>query len=126
MNKPPAVLAGRAYLRLVLLGALIGIPAALLAAGFLALVHELEHLLWEDLPDALGHSSPPLYLVVALPVAGAALVAAARALLPGDGGHSPLEGIGMHPTPPLAAVGVALAAPSARSPSAPCSARRRR
>jgi H+/Cl- antiporter ClcA len=98
------------YMRLVLLGALIGIPAAVVAAGFLALVHELEHLLWEDLPDALGHSSPPLYLVIALPVAGAAMVAAARALLPGDGGHSPLEGLVMKPTPPLAAVGVALAA----------------
>lgn len=102
--------AGRQYVRLVLLGALIGIPAAVLAAGFLALVHELEHLLWEDLPDALGHSSPPLYLVVALPVAGAAMVAAARALLPGDGGHSPLEGISLTPTPPVAAIGVALAA----------------
>jgi H+/Cl- antiporter ClcA len=102
--------AGGRYLRLVLLGALIGIPAAVVAAGFLALVHELEHLLWEDLPDALGHSSPPMYLVIALPVAGAAMVAAARALLPGDGGHSPLEGLVMKPTPPLAAVGVALAA----------------
>jgi H+/Cl- antiporter ClcA len=102
--------AGRRYLRLVLLGALIGIPAAVLAAAFLALVHELEHLLWEDLPDALGHSSPPLYLVVALPVAGAAMVAAARALLPGDGGHSPLQGISITPTRPVAAIGVALAA----------------
>jgi H+/Cl- antiporter ClcA len=111
VNEPAAGLAGgRSYLRLVLLGALIGIPAALLAAGFLALVHELEHLVWEDLPDALGHSSAPLYLIVALPVAGAALVAAARTLVPGDGGHSPLEGIKMHPTPPLVAVGVALAA----------------
>jgi H+/Cl- antiporter ClcA len=104
------MLAGRRYLRLVLLGALIGIPAAVLAAGFLALVHELETLLWDDLPDALGHSSPPMYLVIALPVAGAAMVAAARALLPGDGGHNPIEGIVMTPTPPLAAVGVALAA----------------
>jgi H+/Cl- antiporter ClcA len=111
VNEANAGLAGgRTYLRLVLLGALIGIPAALLAAGLLALVHELENLLWEDLPDALGHESAPLYLVVALPAVGAALVAAARALLPGDGGHSPLEGIKMAPTPPLAAVGVALAA----------------
>jgi hypothetical protein len=95
----------RAYPRLVLLGALIGIPAALLAAGFLAPVHEVEHVLWDDLPDALGHSSPPLNLVMALPVAGAGLVAAARALLPGDGGTRPLEGIGAHPTPPAAAAG---------------------
>jgi H+/Cl- antiporter ClcA len=111
VNEPTAGLAlGRRYLRLVLLCAVIGIPAALLAAGFLALVHELEHLLREDLPDALGHSSAPLYLVIALPAVGAALVAAARALLPGDGGHSPIEGLAMTPTPPPAAVGVALAA----------------
>jgi H+/Cl- antiporter ClcA len=111
VNEPSAGLGeGRRYLRLVLLGALIGIPAALLAAGFLALVHELEHVLWADLPDALGHDSAPLYLVIALPAVGAALVAAARALLPGDGGHSPLDGLAMTPTPPPAAVGVALAA----------------
>jgi H+/Cl- antiporter ClcA len=89
---------------------LIGVPAALVAAGFLALAHELEHVLWEDLPDALGHSSPPLYMVIALPVAGAGLVAMARGLLPGDGGSHPLDGIGAHPTPPRAAAGVALAA----------------
>lgn len=41
MTAPSALeeLSGRAYLRLVALGALIGIPAALVAAGFLALVH---------------------------------------------------------------------------------------
>jgi H+/Cl- antiporter ClcA len=103
-------LAGRAYLRLVLLGALIGIPAALLAAGFLALVHQLEHVLWDDLPDALGHSSAPWYLVIGLPVVGAGLVAAARALLPGDGGHPPLDGINVKPTALAAAPGVGLAA----------------
>ena len=66
-NAPPAM-SGRAYLRLVLLGAAIGIPAALVAALFLALVHDLEHWLWHDLPDSLGHSSPPWYLVIGLPV----------------------------------------------------------
>jgi len=101
---------GREYLRLVLLGAAIGIPAALVAALFLALVHDLEHWLWHDLPDALGHSSPPWYLVVGLPLAGAAIVVAARLLLPGDGGHAPLEGLSMAPTPVAHAPGVAIAA----------------
>jgi H+/Cl- antiporter ClcA len=98
------------YLRLVLLGALIGIPAAFVAAGFLGLVHYLQHWLWEDLPDALGHSSPPWYLVLFLPVAGAALVLAARRLFPGDGGHRPIEGISMTPAPPSHGIGIALAA----------------
>jgi H+/Cl- antiporter ClcA len=103
-------LAGTAYLRLIFLGAVIGAPAALVAAGFLALVHELEDWVWHDLPDALGHSAPPWYLVVGLPLVGAALVVLARTFLPGDGGHSPLDGIGAKPTPVSYAPGVALAA----------------
>jgi H+/Cl- antiporter ClcA len=101
---------GSAYLRLVLLGALIGVPAALLAALFLAVVHDVEHWLWTDLPDRLGHSTPPWYLVVGLPVAGAAVVLLARTRFPGDGGHSPIQGLGTAPTPPLHGPGIALAA----------------
>jgi H+/Cl- antiporter ClcA len=77
------------YLRLVALGALVGIPAGLAAALFLALVHAAEQWLWHDLPDAQGSSGPQWYLVVGLPVVGAAIVAAARKHLPGDGGHAP-------------------------------------
>ena len=102
---------GRAYLKLIGLGALIGIPAALLAAVFLALIHELENVLWHDLPDALGYDTPPWYLVLLLPAVGAALVLAARRLLPGDGGHRPVEGFGASsPTPVAYMPGVALAA----------------
>ena len=92
---------GRAYLRLVVLGALVGVPAALVAALFLAAVHGLEDWLWGD---------PHWYLVLGLPVVGAGVVLAARTMLPGDGGHEPLEGIGGKPTPMTHAPGVALAA----------------
>src|SRR6186997_2993979 len=98
------------YLRLIALGALIGIPAALVAALFLALVHDLEHWLWHDLPDSLGHPSPPWYLVIGLPAVGACIVLVARRLLPGDGGHSPLQGIGGGAVPLANAPGIALAA----------------
>lgn len=91
-----------AYLRLVFLAAMLGIPAALVGAGFLALVHSLEDLLWPR--------DPGWYLVLGLPVIGAALVYAARRLLPGDGGHEPIEGLGMTPTPLKHVPGVALAA----------------
>ena len=86
-------LTGAAYLRLILTGALIGLPAALVAAGFLAFVHEAEGWLWHDLPDALGYSSPPWFLVIGLPVVGAAVVLAARRFFPGNGGHRPLQGL---------------------------------
>lgn len=108
-GKPPRItsvsspqLAGRAYLRLVLLGAAVGIPAGFVAALFLALVHELEHWLWSD--------SPPWYQILGLPLAGAALVIAARTFLPGDGGHPPLEGHASPVTPISHAPGIALAA----------------
>jgi chloride channel protein, CIC family len=96
-------LTGRTYLRLVLLGALVGIPAGLVGALFLAAVHELENWLWPDDPD--------WYLVVGLPVAGAVIVIAARRLLPGDGGHEPLGGLHTPSAIPLSyAPGIALAA----------------
>ena len=96
--------------RLVMLGALVGVPAALLAAVFIAVVHKLEDWLWHDLPERLDASGPPWYLVLGLPVVGACIVLAARRLLPGDGGHEPLEGISVQPTPIAHAPGIALAA----------------
>ena len=108
MAEQPQITAG-AYLRLVAIGALIGIPAAVVAALFLALVHDLERWLWHDLPDALGHSSPPWFLVIGLPMVGGALVALVRVLLPGDGGHRPLDGISMGVTPLRDGPGIALA-----------------
>ena len=107
---PAAIPSPAAALRLVGLGALVGIPAALVAAAFVALVHQLEVWLWHDLPERLDATSPPWYLVLGIPLAGAIVVVAARTLLPGDGGHQPLEGIGGGATPVRYAPGIALAA----------------
>jgi H+/Cl- antiporter ClcA len=103
-------LAGAAYLRLILIGAALGVPAALLAAGFLAAVHQLENVLWDDLPDALGYSSAPWFLILGIPLAGGVIVILARRFLPGDGGHDPLGGLSMAPAALEAGPGVALAA----------------
>ena len=97
-----------------------------MAAGFLALVHQLENVLWDDLPDALGYSSAPWFLVIALPLVGAALVVVARRVLPGDGGHDPLGGLSMEPTALGGRARRGAGGARARSPSARCSARRHR
>jgi H+/Cl- antiporter ClcA len=100
----------REYLRLVALAAAIGIPAAFVAALFLQVVDQVQKWLFTDLPKHLGHSSPPWYLIVGLPVVGALLVIIARKFLPGDGGHAPLGGLSLAPTPLSSGFGVALAA----------------
>ncbi len=105
---PP--LGGPAYLRLIGIGAAIGIPAAAVAVAFLAVVHEVEQVLWTTWPESMGLTTPPWWMVVGLPVVGAALVWLARRSLPGDGGHDPLRGISLAPTPIAYAPGVALAA----------------
>jgi chloride channel protein, CIC family len=107
---PAATPTPRQYLRTVALSAVVGIPAALVAALFLAAVHYLQHWLWVDLPDAVGEAAPPWYLVIGLPVVGAAIVLLARLWLPGDGGHEPLDGLSMAPTPIAHVPGIVLAA----------------
>ena len=107
---PPPQARDFAYLRLILIGAVIGLPAALVAAAFLALVNDAQDWLWTDLPDALGQDTPPWYIVVALPIVGAAIVWLARRFLPGDGGHVPVNGLSAAPTPWQYGPSVALAA----------------
>jgi|SoiMethySBSTD1v2_1073268.scaffolds.fasta_scaffold04304_2 H+/Cl- antiporter ClcA len=110
MSPTPNRTQARDYLFLILLGAAIGLPAALVASLFLATVHKLEEWFWTDLPDRLGEDSAPWYLIIGLPVAGALVVWVARRFLPGDGGNPPLEGIGGGVTPLRYAPGIALAA----------------
>ncbi|HEY7024868.1 MAG TPA: chloride channel protein [Candidatus Limnocylindrales bacterium] len=105
-----APISGAQYLRLVALAAAIGIPAALVAALFLAVVHWLESWLWDDLPRMLGFTEAPWYLLIGLPLSGALIVLAARRLLPGDGGASPLRGLEAEATPPSHVPGVVVAA----------------
>jgi len=103
-------LGGTAYLRLIGLGAAIGVPAAAIALLFLGLVHVIENWLWHTLPEAMGRATAPWWLVLGLPALGGLLVWAARTLLPGDGGHEPLGGISVKPTPVAYVPSVALAA----------------
>ncbi|MDX6312638.1 MAG: hypothetical protein QOF44_2102 [Streptomyces sp.] len=98
------------YRRLLLLAALVGIPVSLVAFGFMALEHFLERQIWESLPHALGHATPPWWWPLpALGLCGV-LVACAVAYLPGHGGHIPAKGLGASPTLPSEVPGVMLAA----------------
>lgn len=105
-----AILTSRGYRGLLLVAAIIGIPVALLAWGFLAIVHGLEHVVWESVPSALGQSEPAWwYGVVVLTVAGL-LVGLAIRLLPGAGGHIPAHGLGGGMPTPAEMPGILVAA----------------
>jgi H+/Cl- antiporter ClcA len=89
-----------AYVRTLVLAALLGVPVAFAAVLFQTAIHDLIHLVWEVIPHDLGWSEPSWWYVVLVPGLAGLLVAAA-VRLPGHGGHSPLEGLGADPIPPI-------------------------
>lgn len=89
-----------AYVRTLVLAALLGVPVAFGAVLFQTAIHDLIHLIWDVIPEELGWSEPSWWYVLLVPgVAGLLVAAAVR--LPGHGGHSPLEGLGADPIPPI-------------------------
>jgi H+/Cl- antiporter ClcA len=98
-----------AYLRTLLLAALLGVPVAFAAVLFQTALHDLTHFVWEDIPDWLDWSEPAGWYVVLVPALGGLLVTAALRL-PGHGGHSPLEGLGMGELKPVHLVSILPAA----------------
>lgn len=100
----------RGYLRLLALAGLVGVPVSLAAFGFLALLHELTHVVWQALPDELGYDVPPWWWAAPWLVVAGVLVGAAIRFLPGRGGHVPIDGLGADPVPPSHLPGIILAA----------------
>jgi len=94
-----------AYLRILIAAALLGLPAAAVAVAFTSLVHGLIELLWQTLPEDAGWDAPPWWYVLLVPTVGGALVAATLRL-PGHGGHSARDGLGLEPAPPLHLVSI--------------------
>ena len=91
---------GKEYVRTLVFAALLGVPVAFAAVLFQTAIHDLIHVVWDVIPDELGWSEPSWWYVVLVPGLAGLLVAAA-VRLPGHGGHSPLEGLGAEPIPPI-------------------------
>jgi hypothetical protein len=110
---PPAhrIILTRRYLHLLLLSLLLGVPIALACFCFVGLQHWLQHEVWTSLPRAAGYDAAPWWWPLpALAFAGAVLVPIVT-LVPGRGGHQPVDGIAGGPSiGPRELPGVALAA----------------
>ena len=99
----------RSYLRTLVFAAALGLPVAFAAVLFQSALHHATDLVWEEIPHALDWSEPAWWYVVLVPGLAGVLVAAALRL-PGHGGHSPLEGLGLGPTPLIELPSILLAA----------------
>jgi H+/Cl- antiporter ClcA len=107
---PSSAIRSRQFVGVLLLAALVGLVASFVAWCFLELTHLIQVGVYEDLPEALGHDSAPLWWSLpALAIAGL-LVAFAVVVLPGRGGHVPAQGLDPSPTQPIDVPGVVLAA----------------
>jgi H+/Cl- antiporter ClcA len=103
--------------------AVLGPVVAFVVAVFIVVLHHLQTLLWEDLPDRLGLDGVPWWWVFGVLTLGAVLTALA-VRLPGAGGHSPLDGFAFDigPRQVLSVLAAALASLSfgaALGPEAP-------
>jgi H+/Cl- antiporter ClcA len=99
----------KTYLRTLVYAALLGLPVAVAAVAFQTMIHDATHLVWDVVPDWFDWSEPPAwYVVLATGLAGVLVAGAIR--LPGHGGHSPLEGLGMSAVNPLDLVSILPAA----------------
>ncbi|MFJ1869650.1 chloride channel protein [Streptomyces sp. NPDC088097] len=108
---PLAIVRTRGYLAVLVIAALLGVPISAAAFGFLALVSELQSLVYDDLPKALGFGATPDWWAIPLLVIAGVLVALTIRHLPGGGGHKPAEGLKTGGAPSVAALpGVAIAA----------------
>jgi chloride channel protein, CIC family len=97
-----------AYLRTLVLAALLGFPVAVAAVLFQTAIHDVIHFVWEVVPHWLDWSEPASWYVILVPAIAGVLVALCFRL-PGHGGHSPLEGISTAPIRPIELPSILLA-----------------
>ena len=91
-QNPMELLRSRSYLVLLIFGAIVGVPVAVIAYYFLKLVALAQKYFFGTLPGELGfHGQPPWWPVPVVAVGGV-LVALTLHYLPGTGGHHPAEG----------------------------------
>jgi H+/Cl- antiporter ClcA len=90
---PLSAVRSRGYLVLLVLAALLGVPLAAGAWGFLQATDHIQQALYTDLPRGLGFRREPLWWPLPLLAVTGLLVAATIRFLPGTAGHEPSAGL---------------------------------
>jgi len=109
--KPAELLRSRSYVALLILGAIVGVPAAGIALLFLKAVSETQNYLFSSLPSDLGFHGEPVWWPLPLLTVSGILVGATIHYLHGTAGHEPSEGFKTGgPVMPVDLPGIILAA----------------
>jgi chloride channel protein, CIC family len=107
---PASIIRSRQFIPLLVLAAVVGVVASVIAWGFLELVFNMQTWVFTDIPDDLGFESTPLWWSLPVLALAGLITAFAIVRLPGRGGHVPAEGLNPAPTQPVELPGVILAA----------------
>src|ERR1700722_1730053 len=99
-----------AYVRLLVVSAIVGVVVSAAAYGFLALVSYLQKELFTHLPHGLGFAAAPAWWPLPMLLIGGGVTGLAIRYLPGGGGVSPAGGFAMHAPPGAAQLPGVLAA----------------
>jgi H+/Cl- antiporter ClcA len=89
---PAATLRSRGYAVLLLIAAVLGVPLAAGAWGFLQAIDQIQQALYTDLPRGLGFRQVPVWWPLPVLAVAGILVAATIRWLPGSAGHEPSAG----------------------------------
>ncbi len=106
---PASIFRDRKFLALLVVAALVGVVASIVAWGFLELVYYLQQWAFTDLPEGLGFDGMPLWWPLPVLALAGLITAWAIERLPGQGGHVPAEGLDPDPVQPVEVPGVILA-----------------
>ncbi|MGH2925701.1 MAG: chloride channel protein [Solirubrobacterales bacterium] len=98
------------FVLLLILAAIIGVVASLVAWGFLELIYQIQQDVFHHLPDELGFDSVPVWWPIPVLALAGVVTAFAIVRLPGTGGHLPANGLNAGTTLPVELPGVILAA----------------
>jgi H+/Cl- antiporter ClcA len=109
---PESFIRSRPYRLLLVFAAVIGLIVSVASWGFLELVHGIQHVVYEDLPEAAGYDTAPVWWSLPWLALAGLLTAIAIDRFPGHAGHVPAEGMktGGPPTQPIELPGILLAA----------------
>ncbi len=107
---PAELLRSRRYIGLLVLGAAVGAPIAVVAYFFLKVVGELQHFFFTSLPGDLGFQGEPTWWPLPLLAVSGLLVAVSIERLPGTAGHKPAEGLKTGTVSPIELPGIFCAA----------------